>query len=83
MTEKYGDWRDDALNLKMSLHHEDSRFALPVCPEHGFITIRKKKVHIWKCNKCDFEFEVDEEHYRNWRKKMIEEAKNLKRLSNK
>jgi len=68
---KYEDWRDDAIIFGVHLTLENSRFASPVCPYHGSLSIRKKKINIWKCNKCDFKYKVDEQYYRKWLRKMI------------
>jgi hypothetical protein len=65
----YGDWRDDIIALGIPLHMPDSKYASPECPTHGWISMRKKKINIWKCDRCKCEIILDEKTYRDWRNK--------------
>lgn len=68
---KYGDWRDKLIAEGIPLSLEDSSYAAPMCPRHGWITMRKKKINVWKCSACDFEVSLDEQEYRAWRAKAV------------
>lgn len=71
-TRLYGDWRDD-IEPRL-LHMGDSQFASPMCPDHGWLGMRKKKVSVWKCMNCDYTVKVDEVVYREWRERMSRET---------
>jgi len=60
---QFGDWRDDVLAMGISLHLVHSTCAEPVCPQHGWLWIRKK-VSYWKCTHVDDE--VEKEIKRKW-----------------
>lgn len=64
----YGDWRDDIVALGIPLHMAESKYASPMCPKHGWIRMRKKKINIWQCDDCGFKVILDETSYRIWRK---------------
>jgi len=65
----YGDWRDEVIALNIPLNMPDSKYASPMCPKHGWLTMRKKKINIWECSQCHCRIELDEQIYRAWRKK--------------
>jgi len=67
-TSPYGDWRDDI--EPHLLHLGNSQFASPMCPEHGWIGMRKKKISVWACNMCEYTVKINEPIYREWRNKM-------------
>jgi hypothetical protein len=65
----YGDWRDEVIALGVPLNMPESKYASPMCPKHGWITMRKKKINVWQCDICKCKIELDEQIYREWRKK--------------
>jgi len=65
----YGDWRDDLIALNIPINMAESRYASPMCPKHGWLWMRKKKINVWQCVQCNCKIEIDEQEYRAWRKK--------------
>ena len=65
---EYGDWRDDI--EPHLLHLGNSRHASPMCPQHGWLGMRKKKISVWKCVECGYTVKIEEATYRKWRTRM-------------
>jgi hypothetical protein len=65
----YGDWRDDVVALGIPLHMAESKYASPMCATHGWLSMRKKKINVWQCDRCKCKIELDEKEYRAWRER--------------